>query len=205
MTSLDNFIRVVDNSLILLEVPFIRWLIIIIVILYDINAIPQINNTMSQWFRWVWVRLFFMLLILYIGFKDKTLALLLGIAYTLSVHTLNISRLESTNIEKPYIDPPSDIEEPSSDVEKPQDNNSNTQSLEKKSAETSSEIIDDSKAIDDANAPHPSDSRNDYLNIQFSDPLRSYKNINQCSAPNDVAVTDKDKEILNNPCTLNKD
>ena len=57
-----------------------------------------------------------MLLILYIGFKDKTLALLLGIAYTLSVHTLNISRLESTNIEKPYIDPPSDIEESSSDV-----------------------------------------------------------------------------------------
>ncbi len=68
MSSLKQFLKLIYNSLILLDIPVIRWLIIIVVILYNISAIPQINNTISQWFRWVWFRLFFMLVILYVGF-----------------------------------------------------------------------------------------------------------------------------------------
>ena len=81
MAAMKQFLKLVDNSLILLDIPLIRWLIIIVVILYNISAIPQINNTISQWFRWVWFRLFYMLMILYIGFKDRTLALLLEIYF----------------------------------------------------------------------------------------------------------------------------
>ncbi len=178
MTALNNFLGLVDNSLILLDIPFIRWIIIIIVILYNITAFPQINNTIAQWFRWIWFRLFFVLMILYVGFKDRTLALLLGISYVLSIHILSTSRLENNSDAKPYA-------EPLGDNETDTDN-------------ASSKVVD-------ANKVHDKSAYSDYLNSQFDDPLRSFQNLNQCNASNDIAVTDKDKEILENPCSLNKD
>jgi len=184
MASLNNFLGLVDSSLILLDIPLIRWVIIIIVILYNITAVPQINNTICQWFRWIWFRLFFILMILYVGYKDKMLALFLGIAFTLSIHNLNMSRLENgNNSAKPYV-------EPLGDTDTEQDNVSSSG--------------DDAK-VNNANTVHNKSDYDDYLNSQFDDPLRSFKNLNQCNAANDIAVTDKDKEILENPCSLNKD
>ena len=176
MASLKQFLKLIDNSLILLDIPVIRWLIIIVVILYNISAIPQINNTISQWFRWVWFRLFYMLMILYVGFKDRTLALLLGISFVLSLQILNSNGQE---LPSPYTEPISD-DEPSSDNE------------------TTGRVVD-------ANKVHDKSAYGDYLNSQFDDPLSSYKNTNQCNSANDIAVTDKDKEIIENPCSLNKD
>ena len=189
MTALNNFLELVDNSLILLDIPFIRWVIIIIVILYNINAFPQINNTIAQWFRWIWVRLFFMLMILYVGFKDRTLALLLGISYVLSIHILNTSRLENNTEVKPYVEPISDIEPDNASSKVVDDANKDTEN----------------NKVVDANKVHDNSAYSDYLNSQFDDPLRSFQNLNQCNASNDIAVTDKDKEILENPCSLNKD
>ena len=59
----------------------------------------------------------------------------------------------------------------------------------------------------DANKVHDRSAYGDYLNSQFDDLLRSFQNLNQCNASNDIAVInkDKDKEILENPCSLNKD
>jgi len=176
MAAMKQFLKLVDNSLILLDIPLIRWLIIIVVILYNISAIPQINNTISQWFRWVWFRLFYMLMILYIGFKDRTLALLLGISFVLSLQILNSNGQESPS---PYTEPISD-DEPSSDNE------------------TTGRVVN-------ANKVHDKSAYGDYLNGQFDDPLSSYNNTNQCNSTNDIAVTNKDKEILENPCSLNKD
>ena len=181
MAGLTKFLNIIDSSLILLSVPFIRWFIIIIVILYNITVIPQINNTIAQWFRWVWFRLFYMLVILYIGYKDKMLALLLGISFTLSIHNLSMSQLENVGGAKSYVEPLRETEP---------DNN---------------ETDNISSNVDDANEVHDKSAYSDYLNGQFDDPLRSFKNINQCNASNDIAVTDKDKEILENPCSLNKD
>lgn len=175
MASIKQFLKLIDNSLILLDIPLIRWIIIIVVILYNIIAIPQINNTISQWFRWVWFRLFFVLVILYVGFKDRTLALLLGISYVLSLHILNTNRYEP---HRPYVESISDDE--------PNNHNETT-------------------GVIDANKVHDKSAYGDYLNSQFSDPLSSYKNTNQCNSANDIAVTNKDKEILENPCSLNKD
>ena len=189
MASLNNFLSLVDSSLILLDIPFIRWIIIIIVILYNITAVPQINNTIAQWFRWIWFRLFFVLMILYVGFKDRTLALLLGISYMLSIHILSTSRNENTSV-KPYVEQLDETDTEPDNVPSLPDNVSSSG--------------DDAK-VNNANTVHNNSDYDDYLNSQFDDPLRSFKNLNQCNAANDIAVTDKDKEILENPCSLNKD
>ena len=124
-------------------------------------------------------------MILYVGFKDRTLALLLGIAYMLSIHILSTARLENTVSDvKPYVEPLNEIDNESSNID-----------------DTISNTDDTVSNIDDKNI----NNEHDYLNSQFDDPLKSFKNLNQCNAANDIAVTDKDKEILENPCSLNKD
>tara|TARA_B110000971_G_scaffold182141_1_gene189172 strand:- start:5269 stop:5811 length:543 start_codon:yes stop_codon:yes gene_type:complete len=180
MSSINGLLNVIDSSLILLDVPFIRWFIIIMIILYNITAVPQINNTIAQWFRWMWFRLFFMLVILYVGYKDKILALLLGISFVLSIQNLSMSTRDNSHTVKPYVE---EINEP--DVSE----------------------NDGASNVEDVNASHIEQKEHieDYLNSQFDDPLRSFKNTSPCNANIDVAVTDKDKEILGNPCSLNKD
>lgn len=190
MSSITNFLNIIDSSLILLEVPVIRWFIIIVVILYNITAVPQINNTIAQWFRWTWFRLFYMLIILYVGYKDKMLALLLGISYTLSLHNLNMMSLDNSHVVKPYVEK---IDE--SGV------------LDDDRSSNIEDVKNDNVQNDNVNITHIENKEpiDDYLNSQFDDPLRSFKNTSPCNATIDVAVTDKDKEILGNPCSLNKD
>ena len=196
MPSLNKFLNIIDSSLILLTVPLIRWFIIIVVILYNITAVPQINNTIEQWFRWIWFRLFYMLVILYVGYKDKMLALLLGISFTLSLHNLSMSQLENTTGSvKPYVE---QLGETDNDTDVSGD----------VSGDVSDNVpskTDGTNEVTNANEVHDKSAYSDYLNSQFDDPLGSFKNLNQCNSSNDIAVTDKDKEILENPCSLNKD
>ena len=227
--SLNNFISIVNDSLILLDVPLIRWIIICIVIIYDANIVPHFNNVVSQWFRWKWFRLFFILIILYIGFKDKTLALLLSISYILSLHVLNISNLEKSNTyEQPYIEESSiqEINDINKDVgqsnivsNNQQENKNQQENLPESNNESGNLLPKNSILKNDNLYSTPTNDsviNNMYSNIngnklgetdlslnnQFNDPLKNIKNINQCNTAENIAVTDLDKKIIENPCSL---
>jgi hypothetical protein len=90
-TGLTKFNLAIEKSLLLLEIPVIRFLVICLLVIYNSILIPPFNNVVSQWFRWFWFKLFYLLVIIYVAFKDKTVSLLLGISFVLS-----IQRLEST-------------------------------------------------------------------------------------------------------------
>jgi hypothetical protein len=88
MGSLEKFNRAIEKSLLLLEIPLIKFLVICLLVIYDTILIPPFNNVVSQWFRWFWFKLFFILVIIYVAFKDKTIALLLAISFVLSIQRL---------------------------------------------------------------------------------------------------------------------
>ena len=62
--------------------------------------IQPFNNVIAQWFRWSWFRLFFILIIIYVAFKDKTIALLLTIAFVISLQLLYHNTIENKSLLK---------------------------------------------------------------------------------------------------------
>ena len=80
-----KFNLAIEKSLLLLEIPVIRFLVICLLVIYNTLLIPAFNNVVSQWFRWFWFKLFYLLIIVYVAFKDKTISLLLAISFVLSV------------------------------------------------------------------------------------------------------------------------
>jgi hypothetical protein len=87
-SGLDKFNRAIEKSLLLLEIPLIKFLVICLLVIYNTVIIPKFNNVVSQWFRWFWFKLFYILIIIYVAFKDKTIALLLAISFVLSIQVL---------------------------------------------------------------------------------------------------------------------
>lgn len=86
---LIKFNLAIEKSLLLLEFPVIKFLVICLLVIYNTILIPPFNNVVSQWFRWFWFKLFYLLVIIYVAFKNKTISLLLGISFMLSVQRLN--------------------------------------------------------------------------------------------------------------------
>jgi hypothetical protein len=89
MAGLEKFNRAIEKSLLLLDIPIIKFLVICLLVIYNTILIPSFNNVVSQWFRWFWFKLFYILVIIYVAFKDKTVALLLAISFVLSIQILD--------------------------------------------------------------------------------------------------------------------
>ena len=81
--------KFVKESLGLLDNHYVRGAIVILLVLYIAGVIPSLSAEVSAIFNNTWVRVFFILLILYIGVKDPVLALLIAIAYLLSFQMSN--------------------------------------------------------------------------------------------------------------------
>ena len=89
MAGFEKFNRVIEKSLLLLDIPIIQFLVICLLVIYNTVLIPSFNNVVCQWFRWFWFKLFYVLIIIYVALKDKTIALLLSISYVLSLQILD--------------------------------------------------------------------------------------------------------------------
>tara|TARA_Y100001958_G_C21243589_1_gene572444 strand:- start:1341 stop:1781 length:441 start_codon:yes stop_codon:yes gene_type:complete len=89
MTGIEKLNRVIEKSLLLLDIPIIQFLVICLLVIYNTVLIPSFNNVVCQWFRWFWFKLFYVLIIIYVALKDKTIAILLSISYVLSLHILD--------------------------------------------------------------------------------------------------------------------
>lgn len=88
MGSIEKLNLAIEKSLLLLEIPIIKFLVICLLVIYNTVLIPPFNNVVCQWFRWFWFKLFYILIIIYVAFKDKTIALLLAISFILSIQQL---------------------------------------------------------------------------------------------------------------------
>jgi len=73
------------DSLKLLDNPVIKFLVLGILILYNTLLLPKYNSEMSKLFTSIWFKLFFLIITIWVSYKDKTIALLMGIAFVLSV------------------------------------------------------------------------------------------------------------------------
>ncbi len=77
--------KFVDDSLSFLDVMWVRVLLIVLVILYIAGGIPLLTSEVADIFQHPVVKILFVLLILYVGLKDIPLALLLALAFVLSL------------------------------------------------------------------------------------------------------------------------
>lgn len=78
--------KFVKDSLGFLDNIYVRWFLIILVILYITGLAPLFTYDVIRIFQNPLVKLFFLLFILYIAVKDLPLALLLVIAFVVSMH-----------------------------------------------------------------------------------------------------------------------
>lgn len=77
--------KVIDDSLGFLDIMWVRLLLIALVILYIVGGVPMLTTEVARIFHNPLVKMAFVLLILYIGVKDIPLALLLALAFVLSL------------------------------------------------------------------------------------------------------------------------
>ena len=105
MSDLNRFIRetnlFIDRSLNFLEIPSVRMVIIIVLIIYTTALIPKLTNELNSIMNNVFVKILMLLVIVYLGSKDPVLALLVGIAFVMSLLQTTYGKFSS-----PILDPP---------------------------------------------------------------------------------------------------
>ena len=96
MSDLGRFLReanlFVDNSLNFLEIPSIRLILVVLLILYSTALVPRLTQNLNEVFNNVFVKILMLLIIVYLGHKDPVLALLVGIAFIMSLMQTNQPR-----------------------------------------------------------------------------------------------------------------
>ena len=89
MNSFERLVReisiFIDRSLDFLENPTIRFIIIAILIVYITTLVPLLNNNLNKLFDNVIVKIIVLISIVYLGTKDPLIALLLTIAFMMSL------------------------------------------------------------------------------------------------------------------------
>lgn len=80
-----NFQKIINDSLGFLDITWVRILIFVIIILYIVGAIPLLTADVASIFHSPLVKMLIIIFILYVGFKDIPLALLLALAFVLSI------------------------------------------------------------------------------------------------------------------------
>ena len=82
----------VDRSLNFLEIPSVRLILIVLLILYSTALVPRLTQNLNDIFNNVFVKIAMLLVIVYLGHKDPVLALLVGIAFVMSIMQSNQPR-----------------------------------------------------------------------------------------------------------------
>jgi hypothetical protein len=85
----------VKSSLRFLDNPYVSSTIALVVILYATLAAPRLPPTLSGLFNNAWFRLLILFAIAYVGAKDPSIALIVALAFTISIQTLNHQSLQS--------------------------------------------------------------------------------------------------------------
>lgn len=86
---LDETSLFVNNSLNFLEIPSIRLILVVLLILYTTALVPRLTQSLNEIFNNVFVKVLMLLVIVYLGHKDPVLALLVGIAFIMSLMQTN--------------------------------------------------------------------------------------------------------------------
>lgn len=76
----------VKRSLRVLENNYVRLALVALLVLYSSGVVPELNYYVSLGLGNMWVRLLVLLLVMVVSTKDVPLALLLAVAYVLTVH-----------------------------------------------------------------------------------------------------------------------
>lgn len=86
MKSMDNLVKGMRNSLCLLDNHYVRLVLIALLVVYSAGLLPELNRGVASGLSNVWVRALMLLVIMYVSVKDVALAMLLAVAYVLTVH-----------------------------------------------------------------------------------------------------------------------
>lgn len=103
MKPMENLEKLIHRSLGLLDNHYVRLILVLLLVAYSAGVMPSLNREISAGLSNVFGRLLVLLGIMYISVKDVPLAMLLAIAYVLTVH------MSGGNIENMHCD--SDKEE----------------------------------------------------------------------------------------------
>jgi hypothetical protein len=77
--------KFIQESLSFLDITWVRILLIVLLVLYIAAGIPLLTSEVAEIFQNPLVKILFVLFILYVGLKDIPLALLLALAFVLSL------------------------------------------------------------------------------------------------------------------------
>lgn len=86
MKSMDDLVKGIRRSLSLLDNHYVQLVLIAVLVSYSAGLVPNLNKTLSSSMNNMWVRALALLVIMYVSVKDVALAMLLAIAYVLTVH-----------------------------------------------------------------------------------------------------------------------
>ena len=86
MRPMDDLVKGIRRSLSLLDNHYVQLVLIVLLVAYSAGLAPQLNRDVSAGLSNVWVRALLLLVIMYVSVKDVALAMLLAIAYVLTVH-----------------------------------------------------------------------------------------------------------------------
>ena len=88
--------KVMKSSLKFLENTHVRNLLILILVLYCAAVLPVLDNDVTVLFNNMFFKLVVLLVIVYVGQKDLTLALLLTMALILSLQRANTNNMQES-------------------------------------------------------------------------------------------------------------
>jgi hypothetical protein len=86
MRPMENLVKLIKLSLGLLDNHYVRLVLVVLLVAYSAGVMPSLNQEVSAGLSNMWVRLFVLLVIMYVSVKDVALAMLLAVAYVLTVH-----------------------------------------------------------------------------------------------------------------------
>lgn len=86
MSPMNDLVKGIRRSLSLLDNQYVQLVLIVLLVAYSAGLAPQLNRDISAGLSNVWVRALVLLVIMYVSVKDVALAMLLSIAYVLTVH-----------------------------------------------------------------------------------------------------------------------
>jgi hypothetical protein len=85
MKVLNQVSKSVYNSLAFLENPLVRLILIAVIVIYAAGVVPALKSTVSTILNTTVAKLLMLLVILYVSARDTTLALMLTIAFLLTL------------------------------------------------------------------------------------------------------------------------
>jgi len=89
------------KSLSVLDNPYVNLTLIIVLILYSSKIFGNINEVINELYKYTFIKLLVLLIIVYVAHKDTNIAILLGISYVISLKNNNMERFISSLLNVP--------------------------------------------------------------------------------------------------------